>query len=46
MNKKALKKIAKLEKFLHIDELVKKRDLKKLIKVNPFNSAKNSINKF
>ena len=29
MNKKAFKKIAKLEKFLHIDELVKKRESKK-----------------
>ena len=46
MNKKIHKKITKLEKFLHIDELVKKTDLKKLIKTNPLNQAKKSINKF
>ena len=46
MNKKIHKKITKLEKFLHIDEFVKKTDLKKLIKVNPLNQAKKSINRF
>ena len=46
MNKKIHKKISKLEKFLHIDEFVKKTDLKKLIKANPLNQAKKSINKF
>jgi len=46
MNKKVSKKIKKVEKFLHIDELVKKQNLKKLIKINPFNSAKKTINKF
>ena len=46
MNKKTASKIRKLEKFLHIDELVKKQNLKKLIKINPLNSAKKSINKF
>ena len=46
MNKKIHKKISKLEKFLHIDEFVKKTDLKKLIKVNPLSQAKKSINKF
>ena len=46
MNKKIHKKITKLEKFLHIDDFVKKTDLKKLIKANPLNQAKKSINKF
>ena len=46
MNKKIHKKITKLEKFLNIDELVKKADLKKLIKTNPLNQAKKSIKKF
>ena len=46
MNKKIHKKITKLEKFLHIDQFVKKTDLKKLIKANPLNQAKKSINKF
>ena len=46
MNKKTSSKIRKIEKFLHIDELVKKQNLKKLIKINPLNSAKKSINKF
>ena len=46
MNKKIHKKITKLEKFLNIDELVRKTDLKKLIKANPLNQAKKSINKF
>ena len=46
MNKKIHKKISKLEKFLHIDEFVKKTDLKKLIKANPLSQAKKSINKF
>ena len=46
MNKKIHKKTTKLQKFLHIDGLVKKTDLKKLIKANPLNQAKKSINKF
>ena len=43
MNKKVHKKN---KKFLNINELIKKSNLKELITANPLNSAKQSINKF
>ena len=46
MNKRIYKKKKKLNKFLPIDEFVKKTNLKKLISTNPIDSAKKSINKF
>ena len=46
MNKRIHKKKIKLEKFLHIDDFVKKTNLKKLITTNPLDTAKKSINKF
>jgi hypothetical protein len=46
MNKIVHKKKKKLEKFLDIEEFVKKTNLKKLITTNPLDSAKKSINKF
>ena len=45
MNKKIHKKNTELKKFLTIDEIVKKTNLPKIIKANPFKSAKKSINK-
>ena len=46
MNKKIHKSSLKFKKFLKIEELVKKTNIPKLIKINPLNSAKKSINKF
>ena len=46
MNKKIHKNSLKFKKFLNIEELVKKTNIPKLIKTNPLNSAKKSINKF
>ena len=46
MNKKIHKNSSKLKKFLNIKQLVQKANIPKLIKANPINSAKKSINKF
>ena len=46
MNKRIHKNNSKLKKFLNIKELVQKTNIPKLIKANPINSAKKSINKF
>ena len=46
MNKKIHKKSSKLKKFLNIKEIVEKTNIPKIIKANPINSAKKSINKF
>ena len=46
MNKKIHKNNFKLKKLLNIEEFVKKTNIPKLIKTNPLNSAKKSINKF
>ena len=46
MNKKIHKKSSKLKKFLNIKEMVQKTNISKLMKANPLNSAKISINKF
>ena len=46
MNKKIHKNSTKLKKFLNIKELVQKTNIPKIIKANPINSAKKSINKF
>jgi len=46
MNKRIHKNGLKLQKFLNIKELVQKINIPKLIKANPINSAKKSINKF
>ena len=46
MNKKIHKKSSKLKNFLNIKELVQKTNIPKIIKANPINSAKKSINKF
>ena len=46
MNKKIHKNSSKLKNFLNIKELVQKTNIPKIIKVNPINSAKKSINKF
>ena len=43
MNKKIHKN---KKKFLNIDELVEKSNLKKIVTANPLNSAKKSITKF
>ena len=46
MNKKIHKNSSKLKNFLNIKELVQKTNIPKIIKANPINSAKKSINKF
>ena len=46
MNNKIHKNSSKLKKFLNLNELVQKTNIPKLIKANPINSAKKSINKF
>ena len=46
MNKRIHKNSAKLKKFLNIKELEQKTNIPKLIKANPINSAKKSINKY
>ena len=45
MNKKIHKNSSKLKNFLNIKELVQKTNLPKIIKANPINSEKKSINK-
>jgi len=45
MNKKIHKNSSKYKKFLNIQELLQKTNIPKLIKANPINNAKKSINK-